>query len=386
MNICMLNPFFHPYQGGTEKHVLEVSTRLAKRHDVTVLTSRSPGTPNYHEIQGVKIKRVDCVVFQELPYPVPPPYPVSPFFLTELIKEIPKHDAFHFHNRFFYTMLDAVLVKRFGGKKLGWTLHNAALRGVDWATDHVGSAVDTLFGKKLLGACHALAAVSGNTMETTAPKDFRGKQRVIYNGVDVDLFHPRNKEEDIRKRFGIPPKRMLLSIARLQPQKGFRYLLQAYAKIVEDHPDVVLVILGRGPQEMQLRQEAASLGISKDIIFISKKITEAELTQLYAACEFFVLTSVWEPFGMVFCEAMASGKAVIGSTAGGIPEIITPKSGLLVETRNIGDLQNKMDLLLEDDQLRKRFESEGRKRVVKHFTWDLSAKGYEELYKQVFEE
>ena len=101
MNICMLNPFFHPYLGGTEKHVLEVSRRLAKKHDVTVLTAQVANTPVYEEIDGIKVKRIPCKVFYQTPYPVPPPAPVSPYFLTELIKEIPRHDIFHMHNRFF---------------------------------------------------------------------------------------------------------------------------------------------------------------------------------------------------------------------------------------------------------------------------------------------
>ncbi|MFH1257722.1 MAG: glycosyltransferase, partial [Candidatus Micrarchaeota archaeon] len=85
MNICMLNPFFHPYQGGTEKHVLEVSRRLAKKHDVTILTAKVPNTLEYEKFEGMKIKRVKCAIFYDTPHPVPPPVPVSPLFLSKLI-------------------------------------------------------------------------------------------------------------------------------------------------------------------------------------------------------------------------------------------------------------------------------------------------------------
>lgn len=385
LRFCMLNPFFHPYLGGTEKHVLEVSRRLAKRHDVTVLTARSPGTKREEMLDGIRIRRVPALILNELPHPVPPPAPVSPLFLTELVRELPKHDVFHFHNRFFYTLLDAVIVKRLGGKTMGWTLHNARLKNVTWATDLFGDLYDDLVGKRLLGACHALAAVSADTMAATAPKDFKGKSRVIYNGVDTELFNPKNQEEDVRRRYNLPQKRLILSVARLMPQKGFGYLLQAFAKIAQKEKDVCLVILGKGPLEGQLRQEAVSLGIAKDVVFITQKISEADITELYAACEFFVLPSVWEPFGMVVCEAMSSGKPVIGTSVGGIPEIITPDCGLLVEPRNIGDLQNKMQTLLDDDALCRKFAVEGRRRVLNNFTWDLAAQGYEELYEQVFE-
>ncbi|MFH1199883.1 MAG: glycosyltransferase family 4 protein, partial [Candidatus Micrarchaeota archaeon] len=385
MDFLMLNPFFYPYQGGTEKHLIEVSRRLAKRHDVTVLTAKLPGTLAFEEIDGVKVKRVPCIVLEDLPKPVPPPAPVSPLFLTSLLAETGKHDVFHFHNRFFYSLIDVAVSKRVGRQKVGWTLHNARLKGVDFATDLFGDLYDRLIGRKMLRACHALAAVSANTMEVTAPKDFAGKQRVIYNGVDTELYNPANKEEGIRKRFGLPQKRIILSIARLMPQKGFSYLLQAFAKIQQEEKDACLAILGKGPLEAQLKQEASSLGISKDVFFITEKIKESELVQLYAACEFFVLASVWEPFGMVVAEAMSAGKPVIGSAIGGIPEIITPECGYLFEPRNIGDLQHKMEVLLADGKLCRSMGAQGRVRAQAKFTWDLAAKGYEELYKQVFE-
>ncbi|MFH1246515.1 MAG: glycosyltransferase family 4 protein, partial [Candidatus Liptonbacteria bacterium] len=101
--------------------------------------------------------------------------------------------------------------------------------------------------------------------------------------------------------------------------------------------------------------------------------------------EFFVLASVWEPFGMVFCEAMATGKPAIGTNVGGIPEIIREESGFTFESRNVHELKEKMQTLLNDESLRKRMGENARKRCVSNFTWDLSAQGYEELYKEVFE-
>lgn len=386
MNICMLNPFFHPYQGGTEKHVLEVSRRLAKKHDVTVLTSKVPNTLEYEAIDGIKVKRIKTLIFYEAPHPIPPPIPVSPFFLTALVNEIPKHEIFHMHNRFFYNLLDIALIKRLGGKTLGLTLHNARLKGVDFVTDLTGDFYDDYIGKQIMNSCDALAAVSKDTLDGTAPTNPHPKTSVIYNGVDIDLFNPKNKEGNIRKKYNLGEDRIILSVARLQPQKGFVYLLQAFAEIVKEEKDLTLLILGKGPLENYLRKYASDLGLGKSVIFITEKITEADLTELYAACEFFALASVWEPFGMVIPEAMASGKTAVGSAVGGIPEIIeNGKSGFLFESRNVSQLKEKMLLLLRDEKLRKRMGIEARRRVSENFTWDISAKGYEDLYKRVLE-
>lgn len=386
MNICMLNPFFHPYLGGTEKHVLEVSRRLAKKHDVTVLTAQIPNTLKYEEIDGVKVKRIPAKVFYEAPYPLPPPVPLSPFFLTALIQEIPKHDIFHMHNRFFYNLADIALVKRYGGKILGLTLHNARLRGIDFTTDLVGDFYDDFVGKQIMNACDALAAVSADTLKMTAPENPQPKTQVIYNGVDIELYNPGNTEGNIRKKYNLGEDRIILSIARLQPQKGFIYLLQAFAEVVKEEKDVTLVILGKGPLESNLKKFASDLGLGKSVIFITEKMPEADMTELYAACEFFALASVWEPFGMVFCEAMASGRPVIGTEVGGIPEIIQEDSGLLFESRNVQEIKDRMLRLLRDDKMRRAMGVNARRRCERNFTWELSAKGYEELYSKVLED
>jgi glycosyltransferase involved in cell wall biosynthesis len=260
------------------------------------------------------------------------------------------------------------------------------LKGIDFATDHFGNFFDDMVGRQTMHAVHALAAVSKDTLQMTAPPDVSAKTRVIYNGVDTALYNPKNKEGNIRKKYNLGEDRIILSIARLQPQKGFVYLLQAFADVAKEEKDVTLVILGKGPLEAYLKKYAADLGLGKSVIFITEKMPEADMTELYAACEFFVLASVWEPFGMVFCEAMASGKPAIGTSIGGIPEIIQEDSGLLFESRNWQQIKESMLKLLRDEKLRKRMGANARRRCEKNFTWDLSAKGYEELYGSILAE
>jgi len=101
---------------------------------------------------------------------------------------------------------------------------------------------------------------------------------------------------------------------------------------------------------------------------------------MYAACDVFALPSVWEPFGMVLAEAMACGKPVIGTNAGGIPEVVTRDCGFTVRKRSAAALKEKVKTLLADKGLRKRLGAGGRKRAVKKFNWDNTAKDYEKMY------
>ena len=383
MDICMLNPFYHPYQGGTEKHLYEVCRRLSKKHDVTVITSKLPGTKSFEFSEGVNVVRVDTLVLYKLPHFLPPPIPLSPFFLSRLLDEVNDHEIFHMHNRFFYNLVDVAIIKKLGGKTLGLTLHNARTQGIAPSTDFIGKFYDDFLGKEIMRRCDALAAVSRNTLELTAPKEFHGRARILYNGVDVDKYKPSNKEGDIRKKYGLPEGRFIFSVARLQPQKGYDYLLEAFAEISKKHKDVSLVILGRGPMEGELKKKCFELKIYDKVFFITQKLDEDDVSKLYAACELFALPSKWEPFGMVFAEAMSSGKPTIGTRIGGIPEIITPGTGLLCEPCSSKDLAEKIDFVLSNPKAGRRFGLEGRKRVAKVFTWENAVKGYEAMYKGI---
>ena len=380
MRILMLNPFYYPYSGGTEKHLLEVSTRLAKKHDVSVLTARLPGTKRHEILGGVNVIRVRSLLLNKLPYPFPPPVPASPFFLTDLLSQLPRHDLFHFHNRFFYNLLDFSLPKRLAGKKTALTLHNARVSGISKAADAIGGLYDDTLGRAMMSSVDAIAAVSRNTLELTVPLELQAGATVIYNGVDPQVFSPRNEGSRAATKYRLQGKQVILSVARFEEQKGLDYLLHAFAKVKKIHRRAVLVLLGRGSKEMHLRSEARRLGISGSVVFVTGRLPEKELAQVYAACDVFVLPSVWEPFGMALIEAMASGKPVIGSRVGGIPEIVTKESGLLFEPRNAVDLEGKILQLLGDSRLRKRLGLAARRRAEKVFTWDNAAKGYLKMY------
>ena len=119
MRILMLNPFFFPYAGGTEKHLFEVSKRLARKHDVTVLTARLPDTEAQEEINGVCVVRTPARILEKLPKPLPPPLPLMPRHKEELKRLITENDVVHGHNRFVYGLSESALVKKAGRKCAG---------------------------------------------------------------------------------------------------------------------------------------------------------------------------------------------------------------------------------------------------------------------------
>jgi glycosyltransferase involved in cell wall biosynthesis len=376
----MLNLFYPPYSGGTEKHVFEVSRRLAKKHDVTVLTSRLPGTAREETIEGVRIIRTEGWVLKSLPYPLPPPVPVSPFLVRSIKEEAAKTDIIHLHNRFFYSFLDLKGLKRNFNVHTGLTIHNARVKGIDTVTNLLGQAYDDLIGYRIMRDCDRIAAVSRDALESTVPKNLWKNSRVIYNGVDLKFFNTKVKGDKMKRELNIKGK-VVLSVARLVKQKGLNYLINAFEEINDGESN--LVIFGHGPEEKSLKKMIEKKGLQKKARVIWSANIEKRMNELYAMSDVFVLPSLYEPFGMVLVEAMASGKPVIGSEIGGIPEVITEKNGLLFEPKNVNQLKDKVETLLSDEKKRRQLGLNGRHRAEKIFNWDNTAKGYESMYRGI---
>ncbi|MCD6522814.1 MAG: glycosyltransferase family 4 protein [Candidatus Diapherotrites archaeon] len=366
MNICMVNPFFIPYMGGTEKHVYEVSKRLARKHNVTVLTSRLPKTKKEEEIDGIHIIRTRSLILKKLPHPLPPPMPVAPQMFLKIKEQAALNDVVHFHNRFTYSPMDFKVVKK-EGSNLCMTLHNSRPKGIDKATDYWGGLYDDVIGKRMFSQADRIAAVSRATLEETLPKRFWRKAQIIYNGVNLEHYNPDIDASSVINKYGD----YIFCNSRLVKQKGLEYLMRAMDDIQQN-----LVLLGRGPLEKKLKKMAPD-----NVIFLTEKVSEQKLVELYAGCQLFVLPSLYEPFGMVFVEAMAMEKPVIGTSVGGIPEIITEDCGIVIEPRSSSAIVRAVNTILEDPKRARKMGKAGRKRVKKYFTWDHTAEAYEKFYK-----
>ncbi len=375
MRILFMNPFFHPYYGGTEKHVLEVGRRLAKKHEVSVLTARLEGTHELEEYAGMKIVREPTDVYYSAPHPIPPPVPVFKKH-NQYLNEALKHcDLVHMHNRFVYSINDDAAKIKKHHKKLCLTLHNAKPQNIDPITDFFGSLFDDMVTKKLMTRCDGIIGVSRATLKTTLPEGYDGKTAAIHNGVDEKLFRPV-KSREWKERLGIRDS-MVLTNVRLLQQKGVYYLISAMK-----HVNAELVVFGRGPLKRQLEIHARAIGAK--VHFVTERITDEELVSLYAASDCFALPSLYEPCSVALIEAMACGKAVIATDAGGNKELIKhQKGGLIVPARDADALAKGINAVLHNKKLATKFGHFNRKRVLEHFNWDRVARDVERFYKSL---
>ena len=200
---------------------------------------------------------------------------------------------------------------------------------------------------------------------------------VIPNGVDLSRFASPAPPCTMRDEFGIPCDAPLLGVvARLEAEKGHRFLIEAMPAILEASPDAWLVIVGEGSQADALRAQAAA--ISERIVFTGRRDDVSSLT---ADLTVAVLPSLREAQGISILEAMARRRPVVASAVGGIPEVITSGvDGLLVPPADPGALAAAVVSLLGSPVLRERIGEAGYRTVRDRFSIDAQVKRIEVVY------
>jgi len=205
------------------------------------------------------------------------------------------------------------------------------------------------------------------------------KTRVIPASVDTEQFNP-NRNNLLAQRWSIS-RGVVLFVAKLVSQKAPSLVLRAFHDVSRMVPDAKLVVLGTGPEESRLRELQLDLGLRN--VFFIPRVPREEMPFVYTGGEFLVLPSVYEPFGNVVLEAMASGLPVIGSKIGGMADVIKHgETGFHIEPGNREQLSRYMKLLLTDQALRNDMSIAARKDAVKRFDDMVVTQEIEQLYKE----
>ncbi|MCD6600141.1 MAG: glycosyltransferase family 4 protein [Dehalococcoidia bacterium] len=205
---------------------------------------------------------------------------------------------------------------------------------------------------------------------------------VIPNGVDPEMFTPANRplyRDSIRQRYGISRSDQVLMLAGGDwERKGVSYAIEALSLLPQ--PDVKLLIVGSGDAKFY-GQFAELKQVRERIIFVPHS---NNLQEYYAASDVFVLPTIYEPFGLVIVEAMASGLPVITSGfAGAADVIIDGVNGLLLrEPSDVNDLATKIELLLLNAELRRTMGEHARETAEK-LSWDCVTQKAIDVYNEV---
>jgi glycogen(starch) synthase len=202
---------------------------------------------------------------------------------------------------------------------------------------------------------------------------------VIPNGIDPLDLQPIDDLDALRARFAAPHERLVLLVGRLVYEKGFQLALEALPGLIERLGDVRFLVAGSGTHEKELKAQAEELGLMEHGTFMGW-IGDDVLHSLYRISDLCVIPSIYEPFGLVALEAMASGCPCIVADTGGLREVVPNDDvGLRFTSRDSGSLATMVERVLTDEALRDRLVAEASEHVLS-FDWADVARQTAELY------
>ena len=202
----------------------------------------------------------------------------------------------------------------------------------------ISNWMDEPIAYQLLQNASLVLSNSYVTAERVRQKGYRGPLQVLHPGVDAEEFRPDIETSEIDRRYDLDGRKVILSVSRLVARKGHDRVLRALPSVVRQIPDALYLIAGRGEEESRLRALVDELGLEEHVTFAGY-VKQETLSALYCACDLLVMPSFerdgrsdYEGFGIVFLEANACGKPVIGGRSGGTMDaVIDGETGLLVD-------------------------------------------------------
>jgi glycogen synthase len=207
------------------------------------------------------------------------------------------------------------------------------------------------------------------------------KITVIPNGLDPRDLEPVDEDLDaLRCRYAGPEERLVLLVGRLVYEKGFHLALDALAPVVRRLGNVRFVVAGSGTAEAELKRQARRLRLTRHGSFLGW-VGDDMLRSLYRVAEIVIVPSIYEPFGLVALEAMASGCLCVVADTGGLREVVPEDGtvGLRFPSRDSDALGRLLERVLTDDSARARLVADARKHVLK-FDWAEVSRRTKGLY------
>lgn len=375
MRILQVIQFFAPKHGGSFAVAYELTKHLANLgHKVTVITTDFELDDNCAKsLEGIEVIPFHCQCN------------VGGFLLSVSMKKylrenIGRFDIIHLHN---FRTYQNIIVHKYA-KKYNVPYILQAHGSVPKIIEKKGlkCIYDMTYGNRLLKDASKVVAVSNIEVSQYLQMNIPPEKIVtIPNGIDIDSFKELPKKGNFRRKYNINEKYMILYLGRLHEIKGINFLIKAYAKLVLEEKDVILILAG--PDDGYLHKAKSlvdELNLKNKVKFIGF-INGIEKIAAYADADVLVYPSIFEIFGLVPFEAIMCDTPVIVTENCGCGELIKEsKSGYLVEYGDVNCLKEKMKAILEHPEKSKKFVSNGKKFIYNNLSWKNVVKNMEENY------
>ncbi|MEU9606734.1 glycosyltransferase family 4 protein [Streptomyces sp. NPDC048057] len=263
------------------------------------------------------------------------------------------------------------LVATSHGHEAGW----AQLPGSRALLRRIGEGTDTIT---------YLGEYTRSRIAAALTPDAAGRMTHLPPGVDEKTFHPDSGGAAVRAELGLSDRPVVVCVSRLVPRKGQDTLILAMPRILARVPDAVLLVVGGGPYEQDLRKLAHQVGVA-DAVRFTGAVPWARLPAHYGAGDVFAMPCRTrrggldvEGLGIVYLEASATGLPVVAGDSGGAPDaVLDGETGWVVrggtDEAAVAGTGERVVTLLQDPELRRRMGERGRRWVEETWRWDLLA-------------
>ncbi len=378
MKVTFISKEYPPnVYGGAGVHVRYLVQELRKMIDVEV---RSFGDQDIKE-EGYRVKGYSSLGKLEGDPRISKALDTLGIDLS-IVNDVMDSDIVHTHT--WYAAFAGFLAKILYNNKFVLTSHSLEpLR--PWKEEQLGAGYRLSSWVEKLGIENAdrVVAVS-NMMKADILQHFNIDEKkiaVIYNGIDTRKWK-QTLTDDTLKEYGIDEEYVLF-VGRTTQQKGMVYLIEA-AKDIK----AKVVFCTSAPDTPEIEQLLTEkMNETTNTLWINKLLKEEQYIELYSNASVFACPSIYEPFGIINLEAMACKTPVVASRVGGIKEVVVEgETGFFVEPKKPKQLAEKINILLEDKELAKKFGENGRRRVEEYFDWRIIAKQTKEMYEKLLKE
>jgi phosphatidylinositol alpha 1,6-mannosyltransferase len=366
MRIMIVTDQYPPIIGGVPTVTHGLATAFVERGHMVSVIAPSYGTRDAHRVEDnvhvYRFSSFEWPTYKDLRIPFLPFLP-----LHNLIKLL-NPDVIHIHSPIVLGNIAQMLAGGLG-KPLVVTNHYLP---INMSRSLVN---DPLFGKPVsnitygylvhfCNCCQYVTAPTQTALNLLYAHGLRAPARAISNGIDLGIFSPGERDEQVLQRFALPTDRPLaLHVNRLSEEKRVNVLLDAAAK-TQSNTHIVLV--GTGPAAEELREQTRNLGLEQRVSFLGF-VSDEDLLLLRRSSDFFVIPSVADLQSLSTMEAMACGLPVIAANAYALPELVHHnENGFLFQPGNSDELARYMDLLAGDRELRSRMGTAGLGIIAKH--------------------
>jgi glycosyltransferase involved in cell wall biosynthesis len=373
--------------GGLAMHVYELSTAMVRRGvDVTVITYNDQSVAENEVMEGVKVVRVNAYDVHSRDI-VSWALQLNVAMLEKAVQTINKEGTFDLvHSHDWMVAHTGRALKHAYHIPLIATIHATEHGRNDGIHNDIQQQIADIEWWLTYEAWKVICCSRYMVDEVYRVFNLPGDKVVhIDNGVRPERFKNRPVPDNFKSRFALPHERIIYYVGRLVREKGVQVLIEAASKILAGCPDAKFVIAGTGPFEVFLRNQARDMGLGDKIMFTGY-LSDEDRDLLYQIADAAVFPSLYEPFGIVALEAMASGTPLVVSDSGGLAEIVNHnEDGLYAITGSANSVADQILRILNDKELAGRLSANGERKVKDYYDWHVIAGKTMGVYESVIQ-